>query len=84
MVSELAVVEANVALFVVVKVAEKAPEDWVYPVMPERTPAVVTFNPPEEVSANVPVALPMAVLPVDEVFKFKVGAVIAAVPEERV
>lgn len=51
---------------------------------PVKAPPVVTFNPPLLVKAKVPVALPMDVLPVDEVFKFKVGAVMAAVPEERV
>lgn len=51
---------------------------------PVNAPAVVTFKPPEEVKEKVPVALPMAVLPVLEVFKLSVGAVIAAVPEERV
>jgi hypothetical protein len=51
---------------------------------PVKAPPVVTFNPPLLVKAKVPVALPIAVLPVEEVFKFKVGAVIAAVPEARV
>ena len=51
---------------------------------PVSAPPVVTFNPPFEVKAKVPVALPIEVFPVDEVFKFRVGAVIAAVPEESV
>lgn len=52
-------------------------------VTPVKAPAVETFK-PLEVKANVPVALPTAVLPVEAVFRFKVGAVIAAVPEDRV
>ena len=37
---------------------------------PVIAPAVVTFNPPFEVRANVPVLLPIAVLPVLAVFRF--------------
>lgn len=51
---------------------------------PVRAPPVVTFKPPVEVRAKVPEALPIAVLPVLAVFKFKVGAVMAAVPELKV
>jgi hypothetical protein len=51
---------------------------------PVRAPAVVTLSPPFDVSAKVPVEFPIAVFPVEAVFKLSVGAVIAAVPEERV
>jgi len=51
---------------------------------PVRAPPVVTFNPPLDVSEKVPVPFPIAVLPVDEVFKLSVGAVIAAVPDDKV
>lgn len=52
-------------------------------VAPEIAPAVVIFK-ALEVRAKVPVAFPRAVFPVDEVLRFNVGAVIAAVPEESV
>lgn len=51
---------------------------------PVKAPAVETFSPPFEVKAKVPVELPIAVFPVEAVFKLSVGAVIAAVPDERV
>lgn len=51
---------------------------------PVNAPPVVTFSPPFEVKAKVPVALPIAVFPVEEVLRLRVGAVIAAVPEDRV
>lgn len=51
--------------------------------IPDRAPAVETSKAELSIE-SVPVALPMAVLPVEEVFKFNVGAVIAAVPEPKV
>lgn len=51
---------------------------------PVNAPPVVTFSPPLDVKAKVPVELPMAVFPVADVFKLSVGAVIAAVPEDNV
>ncbi len=51
---------------------------------PVNAPPVVTFKPPLEVKAKVPVPLPTAVFPVEAVFRLSVGAVTAAVPEERV
>ncbi len=52
-------------------------------VTPVSAPPVETFK-PLEVKAKVPVALPIEVFPVEEVFRFRVGAVNAAVPEESV
>ncbi len=54
-----------------------------FQVAPVIVPPVLTFN-PLDVNEKVPVALPMAVFPVEEVFRFRVGAVMAAVPEDRV
>ena len=51
---------------------------------PVNAPPVVTFSPPEDVKAKVPVPFPIAVFPVEDVFRFNVGAVIAAVPEDSV
>lgn len=51
---------------------------------PVSAPPVVTLSPPFEVKANVPVEFPTAVLPVEDVFRFNVGAVMAAVPDESV
>ena len=42
---------------------------------PVKAPPVVTFNPPLEVKAKVPVELPMATLPVLVVARFKVPVV---------
>ncbi len=47
------------------------------------TPPVVTFS-PVEVKAKVPEEFPTAVFPVPEVLRLRVGAVIAAVPDELV
>lgn len=85
--------ESIVMAFVVFDVIDPAPaKDSVVAVTPivsieatpVKAPPVVTFNPPEDVRAKVPVAFPIAVFPVEAVFKLSVGAVIAAVPEDSV
>lgn len=47
-------------------------------------PAVETDQAVPPVSANVPVPFPIAVFPVDDVLRLSVGAVMAAVPDDKV
>ena len=53
-------------------------------VRPAVVPVVATDHVAPPVNASVPVAFPIAVFPVDVVFRFNVGAVITAVPEDSV
>ena len=51
---------------------------------PVSAPPIVTLSPPLDVRENVPRPFPIAVLPVELVLRLSVGAMIAAVPNERV